>query len=328
MYEIIQTQIRKRTSPGSYQIAKKEMTKILEWIRHAAIGPILNELGYKDEPKSGSWPHVWWIPTDALTLIPLHAAGIHTKGSRQNYLDRVVSSYAPTLKSLAHGRQQLMSYKTRGQQANELAFVCMTETPMQDDLEYADVEVALLDSVIPDRIVRRSLRNPVKADVLHHLSDSSIVHFACHGYSHYSDPSQSFLLLHDWQSNPLSVADIAALKFDHAQFVYISACYATDNRAENLLDEAIHITGACQIAGFPSVIGTIWQISDKYSADVAVGVYRTMAEGGVTLDVERAAEGLHHAVRELREETRKVPGFSKPSEDDPLLWAAYIHVGA
>jgi hypothetical protein len=54
-----------------------------------------------------------------------------------------------------------------------------------------------------------------------------------------------------------------------------------------------------------------------------------MAEDGITLDVVRAAEGLHHAVRELREETRRVGGFSKRSVDstDPLLWAVYIHVG-
>jgi tetratricopeptide (TPR) repeat protein len=322
-------ELRQRMSRlASYSAARKEMLKILEWIWHVAIGPILDELGYKDEPKSGAWPHVWWVPTGALTLIPLHAAGIHTIGSRENCLDRVISSYAPTLKSLAYGRERLMSYKARGQRVDELALVCMAETPMQPDLEYADVEVALVESVIPDQIIRHHFQNPIKSDVLRFLSDCSMVHFACHGCSDYTDPSQSYLLLQDWQHSPLSVADIAALKLDHAQFVYISACYAADNRSETLLDESIHITGACQLAGFASVVGTLWQISDKYSADIAASVYRAMADDGITLDVVRAAEGLHHAVRELREETRKVVGFSKRSVDtDPLIWAVYIHVG-
>jgi CHAT domain-containing protein len=111
----------------------------------------------------------------------------------------------------------------------------------------------------------------------------------------------------------------------HNSFIFPPA----DNRSETLLDESIHITGACQLAGFASVVGTLWQISDKYSADIAVSVYRAMAEDGITLDVVRAAEGLHHAVRELREETRRVGGFSKRYVDasDPLLWAVYIHVG-
>ena len=161
--------LRQRMSLASYAAASKEMTKILEWIWHAAIGPILDELDYKDEPKSGVWPHVWWIPTGALTLIPLHAAGIHTIGSRENCLDRVVSSYAPTLKSLAYGRERLMSYKARGQRAEEIALVSMAETPMQADLDYADVEVALVESVIPDRIIRHHFQNPIKSDILRSL---------------------------------------------------------------------------------------------------------------------------------------------------------------
>lgn len=80
------------------------------------------------------------------------------------------------------------------------------------------------------------------------------------------------------------------------------------------------------MAGYPSVIGTFWQISDKHSANIELAV-RTMAKGVDTLDVGCAAEGLHHAVRTLKEETRVVQGFSRKGQDDPLIWASYIHVG-
>lgn len=46
---------------------------------------------------------IWWCPTGALGLLPLHAAGPHTDG-KKNMSDIFVSSYAPTLSSLISAR--------------------------------------------------------------------------------------------------------------------------------------------------------------------------------------------------------------------------------
>ena len=51
-----------------------------------------------------SWPRLWWCPTGPLTLLPLHAAA-SADGSAA-VLDRVVSSYTPTLASIAPGRHR------------------------------------------------------------------------------------------------------------------------------------------------------------------------------------------------------------------------------
>ncbi|MER7723089.1 CHAT domain-containing protein [Streptomyces sp. NPDC096323] len=47
-------------------------------------------------------PRVWWVPTGSLALLPVHAAG-HRDGSR-TLLDRVISSYTPTVRSLNTAR--------------------------------------------------------------------------------------------------------------------------------------------------------------------------------------------------------------------------------
>jgi CHAT domain-containing protein len=110
------------------------------------------------------------------------------------------------------------------------------------------------------------------------------------------------------------------LKLKNAQLAYLSACHAAANRVEDLLDEGIHLAGACQIAGFPHVIGTLWSIHDKHSVQVAEVVYGSIfpRSGKKVVDFAQTAAGLHSAIRQLREENPK----------DPLVWAPYIHLGA
>lgn len=310
-------------SQRPYRNRVSVMKEILDWIWVAAIEPVLEELGYTKTPNQGCiWPRVWWVPTGGLASIPLHAAGIYKDGATQTCLDRVISSYAPTIRALAYSRNRLLSANKSGEPVKKVLLISMPETPGSSDLIDADSEVAFVDSLLPPNLTRQHLRTPTKSEVRNHLFNSQVVHFAGHGDSHFSDPSQSKLLLRDWKTDPLSVADLTALKLDHAQLAYISACHAAENRSEMLLDESIHLTAACLLAGFSSVVGSLWAISDSYSVKVATDVYRTLCKNG-TIDISRTAEGLHHAVRELR---AFIQGRKK-SPDDPLIWAPYVHVG-
>jgi CHAT domain-containing protein len=92
----------------------------------------------------------------------------------------------------------------------------------------------------------------------------------------------------------------------------------------SLLDEGIHMAGACQLAGFPSVIGTLWQITDEYSPPIAAEVYQTMLTNGA-LDFTKAAYGLHRGQLKVREETKSSKGGRRL--DDPMAWAPYKHIG-
>jgi CHAT domain-containing protein len=124
-------------------------------------------------------------------------------------------------------------------------------------------------------------------------------------------------------ASAIALRGTARLK--NAQLAYLSACQVATNQDERLLDEAIHIAGACQLAGFPQVIGTLWPINDEHSATIAADVYGRMISGG-KVDTRKAAEALHAAVRELRNETtKKIHGQVRC---DPILWGPYIHMGA
>jgi CHAT domain-containing protein len=141
------------------------------------------------------------------------------------------------------------------------------------------------------------------------------------------DPSNSSLLLSDWETSSLTVADINALKITKAQLAYLSACHASSNRVLDLLDEGIHLTGAFQMAGFPQAIGTLWQVDDERSGVISQMVWDSMLNADGTVDFGKAAEGLHHAVRTLREQTRWVDGVEIRFSDQPIVWAPFIHMG-
>ena len=97
---------------------------------------------------------------------------------------------------------------------------------------------------------------PTKANVLAYLPGCSIAHFACHGESDPTGPSRSLLLLHDHNSDPLTVASLAPIRLGQAQRAFLSACHAMSIRVSALLDEAVHLASVFQLAGFPCVIGT------------------------------------------------------------------------
>jgi CHAT domain-containing protein len=314
-----------KDTPIGRKKTNKSLHSIFKWLWDAAVGPILTELSVVR--KAQGWPRIWWIPVGLMSIFPIHAAGDHSGKTDRNTLDQVISSYATTIRSLSHSRRintrRILTSSTKA------VFIAMSSTPNQNDLIFADAEVTKLLSKIPDdsmtKVVFRS--QACKHDVLPALQDCNIAHFSCHGIVDHLDPSNSSLLLSDWETSPLTVADINALKLTKAQLAYLSACHASSNRVLDLLDEGIHLTGAFQMAGFPQAIGTLWQVDDERSGVVSQMVWDSMLNSDGTVDFRKAAEGLHHAIRTLREQTKWVEGVRMRFPDQPIVWAPFIHIG-
>lgn len=90
--------------------------------------------------------------------------------------------------------------------------------------------------------------------VLDHLSDASIVHFACHGQQFPNDPLKSSLLLTDGN---LEISRIIKHPTPNALLAFLSAC-ETAMGDEELPDEVIHIAATMLFAGFRGVVATMW----------------------------------------------------------------------
>ncbi|WP_188195972.1 CHAT domain-containing protein [Nonomuraea sp. SYSU D8015] len=109
---------------------------------------------------------------------------------------------------------------------------------------------------------------------------------------------------------PLAVADIARLNVPEGRMAFLSAC-GTAQGSITILDQAIHICSAFQLAGYSDVIGTLWPVADGVAYGLTEDVYTRLSAG------EIPALALHHAVRETRD---RFPC-------SPWLWAAFAHYG-
>jgi len=159
---------------------------------------------------------------------------------------------------------------------------------------------------------------PTKATVLENLANCTIAHFACRGHTDPADPSRSHLLLHDHRRDPFTVAALTPMNLNHARLAYLSACGTARMTSTRLLDEAIHLASAFQLAGFPHVIGTLWEIDDKVAVDIAHAFYAVLTNPDGTIDPRQAASAIHHATRTQRDQ--------RPAT--PYLWASHIHAGS
>jgi len=286
--------------------ATRTLDQTLAWLWDSIAEPVLAALGHSTPPVPGvELPRLWWMPTGMLSFLPLHAAGHHTAFDGRSVLDHVVSSYTPTLRVLTHARTRSVS---NDGPASPLV-VAMSKTEGLADLPAARQEVDLIRSRFPRSRVLAD-QEARRADVLSSLPASDWVHFACHADSDVDEPSASRLLLTD---GPLTVLEIGRLRTPRAYLAYLSAC-ATGRGGTDLADEAIHISSAFQLAGYPHVIATLWPITDYTAGAFAHGIYATFAADSDTIP----ARAVHAATRRLRD---------SHNGTNPVAWAAHVHAG-
>lgn len=125
------------------------------------------------------------------------------------------------------------------------------------------------------------------------IESRGVVHFSCHAVQDAQDPLKSGFLLRDGR-------------------LELSACQTAAGH-ESLPGEAVHLAAGMLIAGFPSVVATMWWIRDVDAPIVAQGFYHRLLT-----EKMKSAEALHHAVAELRVRVR---------ENDFLSWVPFVHFG-
>nr|WP_240981345.1 CHAT domain-containing protein [Streptomyces sp. N502] len=182
-------------------------------------------------------------------------------------------------------------------------------------LPQAAAEVRRLSHRIPHTTVLTG-REATREKLLTTLPTHPYLHFSGHGTQDPTDSSGGALYLHDHeQSGPLTITDISRLRLTDAQLAYLSAC-ETARGAAAVPDEAAHLAGTLQLAGFTHVVAAQWAVDDACALKVADTFYAGLTTPDHRITPDRAAQALHTAVQRLRHENR-----------DPLWWAAYVHTG-
>ncbi|MGW4839783.1 CHAT domain-containing protein [Streptomyces globisporus] len=314
--------------------AQGPLREVLAWLWDTVAEPVLDALGLVGPATPAvPGPRVWWMAGGLLSLLPLHAAGHHDVESEgRAVIDRVVSSYTPTIRTLAYARQQT-AVGNAPRPERPVSSLIVSVPALGPDagppLPSALLEAAELAAKLPAAEVLLEPgtqvdgpdggNTPTGPAVLERLVTCAIAHFACHGTHVPEDPSRSMLLLRDHATSPLNVAALMRVRLDRVQLAYLSAC-RTAYQGRQLLDESVHLASAFQLAGFPHVIAALWEVPDGTAHAVAGDFYDRLAEGrndGV-LDTDGAAHALHAVIRDIR----------RKRLDTPSLWSAYVHSGA
>jgi hypothetical protein len=303
-----------RFRPAVRDGAEDQIYDVLEWLWDGVAAPVMDALALAgpQDTDPGTWPRLWWCPVGGMSFLPLHAAGYHRDASGRTILDRVISSYTTNIRTLAYARRP----RVPASGTTRPLIVALPETPGALDIPGVRSEVLMLRRLLVDALVLEGTAATHDA-VVDALPAHRVAHFACHGVSDWRDPGRSRLLLYDHDSKPLTIAALSALDLSDAEFAYLSACSTTDI-GTHLLDEAMHITAAFQLAGYRHVIGSLWAVSDRAASQIASSVYARLSEDGTApADAAGAALALHLAVRRLRSDYKA----------GPRLWAPFIHVG-
>ncbi|KAM3533265.1 hypothetical protein MY4038_003490 [Beauveria bassiana] len=239
-------------------------SKLLGLLWDTLCEPVLDALGYCSPVTDDNWPHVWWIPVHGLSILPLHAAGHHELRSGRSVIDRVMSSYATSVKQLIRGRES-HNRQSAGPPSNKALVIGMSDTPafgQSGSLPFAATEVAMVERVCSSLKLQLSRPELRRASVLGQLRSCRIFHFAGHGKTHELEPSK---------------------------------CGAALSGIV-LPDEAINLASAFQLAGFRHVVGTLWEVRDKSSNDAARVLYETQGQDEPSIKMTWGAYPAYRAL--------------------------------
>ncbi|CAE7152951.1 unnamed protein product [Rhizoctonia solani] len=283
--------------------------RVLESLWHGIVKPVLDYLGYTNGAPRRRLPRITWCPTGPLSFLPLHAAGDYSQPQARIF-DYAISSYTPTLSALLATTPSSLKRNCR------VLAVGQATTPGHNPLPGTIEELAHIETHTRDKAQYSQLtgNRATITSVLDAMEQHDWVHLACHAHQSVKDPTESGFHLHD---GTLDLSAISQRSFKNKGLAFLSACQ-TATGDEKLPDEAIHLASGMMMAGYPSVIATMWSVVDEDAPFVADKVYAQLMKDEKIGNGE-AGRALHAAVAGLRE---------KVGEKEFGRWVPYIHIGS
>ncbi|KAJ7141482.1 CHAT domain-containing protein [Mycena epipterygia] len=298
-------------------------TKLLDILWVKVVQPIIGMLNLKCS-SGHNRPRLWWCPTGPFTFVPIHAA---TKAGNISECCSayVVSSYTPTLRSLLDSRCTYQQVRLSDVRALAAAVPKgYTATTLPNTME----EVKRLEmwaptgTVLPlasgdglDTSLSSNGLGPTVQMILDNIPKATILHLACHGMQDPAKPLESGFIMQD---GLLKISQLMSVSHPGAFMAFLSAC-ETAKGDKTQPDQAVHLASAMLLAGFKSIVATMWSMNDRDGPVVADVIYEqlfTQAGNSKYLNPDDVAYALDTAVTKL-----------KQAGAPPVCWAPYIHIG-
>jgi CHAT domain-containing protein len=209
------------------------------------------------EKDMGQRPRVHWCTAGEFAHVPVHAAGIYNGEDQECCSDYVVSSYTPTLSTLLRTRKGLQPIRTTDAKLLLVAAKHTADARLPP-LGKIEMETGSIRSVVDKAGIQyaalsQSVSKTEEATAA--LPAANLVHIACHGLQHVSEPLKSAFHLSD--HDVLSVSNLMELDLKNAFLAFLSAC-ETAKGDRDQPDQAIHLAATMLFVGFKSVVATMW----------------------------------------------------------------------
>ncbi|QRW18547.1 CHAT domain protein [Rhizoctonia solani] len=282
-----------------------DFESLLAVLWYDIVKPVLDHLG---KCFKGNLAAYNLVPDRNIIFFPLHAAGDYEiTGAR--VFKYVISSYTPTLTALLNSTSNTLTPDSK------VLIIGQANTPGQTELPGTDEELEYVKKHIQGKANISELVGSAatKTNVLDAITKHDWVHFACHAHQNVQDPTMSEFFLYD---DTLDLVSINRKSLKGKGLAFLSACQ-TATGDEKLPDEAIHLASGMLMAGYSSVIGTMWPVGDQDAPFVSNKVYDQLMKERIIGNGE-AGRALHNAIFALRGEI---------GEKEFGRWAPFIHIG-
>ncbi|MCA1191106.1 CHAT domain-containing protein [Saccharopolyspora sp. 6V] len=280
---------------------QRALLEALDWAWHNVTRPVLDRMGYVQPPAEGQrWPRLWWCVLGPLGFLPLHAAAARDGAST---LDRVVSSYAPTLGALNETRHRPVPDQGRALVAADSLEPGARELPRENQI---------LARYWPDAEVL-SPATTSATELQQLLPGAAWVHVCEPSAQYPAQPAAGLVLDREPPQRGLGLVEMGQLGLHQTEFGYLGRC-STFVDAPSAA--AVPLATALGFAGFAHVIGSLWEVDEECALEVHSEVYEAVF-GAEEFDTGRSSHALHDVARRLRAEF----------PDMPSRWSAHLHVG-
>ncbi len=291
----------------SSPVSRKELVSKVSALRESVF-----QLGEKEKFRASSQelyklliepalPHIQGkelliVPHDVLHYLPFQAL----LSSQERYL---IQDYPIYYLSSA----SLMQFTREKRRAGGERVLVMGNPSLGDDaynLRFAEREAKEVASVYPQSAVYlRTEASKTRAMSLSPKYD--MLHFAVHAELNEEDPMSSALLLapEGKDDGRLKVGEIFSLDLK-TNMVVLSACETGLGKLSSG-DELVGLTRAFIYAGTPSIVTTLWKVSDRASYELMREFYQHLKTG-------KKSEALRQAQLKVMEQF-----------PEPFYWAAY-----
>lgn len=290
--------------------ARHRLFDCFDWLWETVAQPVLTEI----ERRHGVPTRLWLSPIGEFTLLPVHAAGRHPRKAARRYsktdskpavLNAVPCTYLTTVLPTRSGVR-------RDENAPNVV-LRLTGDNSDDSLPHLQTELDAVAAAVPDIGVTTldgatTTTDEICAAIEHH----KFVHIASHGASAAESLHGAGLKL---VGGVLTMESLAALDARHGELAVVLACDSASGDPQTP-NEALHVAGALQHAGFQDVLAATLPLRDSATLSVVASIYAALNENP-SLIGRRLHSLLCAAVSRLRTDPT--------TSADPLAWAPFAH---